>query len=74
MNWTLQVNLNGVAITPGSDVLLKLIPSIYTYTESARVRLFLFFFYSDFAVAKVLRLNFLVFSNLFVISRHFKYM
>ena len=51
---TLQVNLNGVAITPGSDVLLKLIPSIYTYTESARVRLFLFLFYSDFAVAKLI--------------------
>jgi hypothetical protein len=32
-----QVNLNGVAIFPGSDVQLKLVPSVYTYTEPAKV-------------------------------------
>jgi hypothetical protein len=31
------VELNGFSVTPGSDVLVKLQPNLYTITESAKV-------------------------------------
>jgi hypothetical protein len=36
--FSVQVELNGFSVTPGSDVLVKLQPNLYTITESAKVK------------------------------------
>jgi hypothetical protein len=40
--FSVQVELNGFSVTPGSDVLVKLQPNLYTITESAKVNNSLF--------------------------------